>query len=219
MDALSEGRRGGVVIAASLTIAGFILPQWLGELQTRRPDVQPKLHVINSTRVAEMVRTGDADVGFIETALRPTDLECRVIGWDRLIVVVAPSHLWARRRTAVPVQQLALQKWVLREPGSGTRSTFELAVRSDVRCALEVSSTTALVGAAVAGVGPAVVSERAVENEIETGKLVRVTVDVDLSRPLTAVWRRDERMAEVVTDLLIIAAESTRKAAPASLPG
>lgn len=212
LDALSEGRRGGVVITASLTIAGFILPQWLGELRTRRPDVQPKLHVVNSTRVAEIVRAGAADVGFIETALRPTDLECRVVGWDRLIVVVAPSHPWARRRTTVPVQQLAAEKWVLREPGSGTRSTFELAVGTDLLCALEVSSTMALVGAAVAGVGPAVVSERAVEREIGTRRLVRVTVDQDLSRPLTAVWRRDRRMTEAVSDLLIIAGESAHGA-------
>lgn len=88
LEALSSERLTEVAIAASLTVAEFILPRWLGELHSTLPDVQPKLHVVNSDRVAELVREGRGDVGFIETAARPTDLAKRVVGSDRLIVVV-----------------------------------------------------------------------------------------------------------------------------------
>lgn len=211
MTALTENRQAGINIAASLTIAEFIMPRWLGELHTLRPRLQPKLRVVNSESVADLVRAGTADVGFIETLIRPDGLSSRVIGWDRMIAVVRPDHPWARRRTSVPVHHLAAESWVLREPGSGTRSTFERAMRCELSIALEVSSTTALVGAALAGVGPAAVSERAVAAELQTGRLTQVPTDLDLLRPLTAIWQGDQRLTDPVADLLLIASESTRR--------
>lgn len=75
--------------------------------------------------------------------------------------------------------------------------------------ALESTSTTALIGAAVAGVGPAVMSARAVTAELETGRLVEVRTHLDLLRPLTAVWRGDVRMPAPVAELLRIAATTS----------
>ncbi len=212
LAAMSTERRGEVSIAASLTVAEFLLPRWIAELRSRRPDVQPRLQVVNSARVAELVRSGGVDVGFIETAVRPTDLQTRTIGHDRLVVVVAPGDPWARRRTPVDADALAARAWVMREPGSGTRSTFETAMRREVQVALEASSTTALVGASLAGIGPAVVPARAVVAELETGRLVQVPVDLDLRRPLTAVWRGHERLPDAVGELVLVAVEATRSA-------
>lgn len=211
MVALNQDRQAGVKIAASLTVAEFIMPRWLGELRTRRPGLQPKLRVVNSETVAELVRSASVDVGFIETLNRPIGLECHVIGWDKMIAVVHPQHSWARRRTNVPVSKLLAESWVLREPGSGTRSTFERAMRQELSVALEVSSTTALVGAALAGVGPAAVSERAVMAELQTGRLVEVPTDLDLLRPLSAIWRSDQPVPDAVSDLLLIASEASRR--------
>ncbi|TCJ00579.1 LysR family transcriptional regulator [Aeromicrobium sp. IC_218] len=210
LAAMSAERGGEVAIAASLTVAEFLLPRWIAELRSRRPDLQPRLQVVNSARVGELVRSGAVDVGFIETAARPTDLQTRTIGHDRLVVVVAPGDPWARRRTPLGADALAARAWVMREPGSGTRSTFETAVRRQVDVALEASSTTALVGAALAGIGPAVVPARAVVAELETGRLVQVPVGLDLRRPLTAVWRPQERLPDAVGDLVLVAVEATR---------
>ena len=209
LDALSVERSSEISVAASLTVAEFILPRWLDELHTRQPTLQPRLHVVNSDRVAELVREGAADVGFIETATRPVDLARRVIGSDRLIVVVRPDHPWALRNTPVDNVTLAGAHWALRESGSGTRSTFEWALRREPLVAIEASSTTALIGAALAGIGPAVVSARAVQAELSTGRLVAVATTLDLLRPLTAVWRKDVRLAPAVLELLSIASAST----------
>lgn len=205
LGALTQERKSEVQVAASLTIAGFILPRWLGELRARMDGVQPRLHVVNSERVAELVRDQSVDIGFIETAVRPTDLAHRVVGSDRLIVVVHPDHPWARRSTPVDDATLREAAWVLRESGSGTRSTFERALRCEPRMALEASSTTALIGAALAGVGPAVITARAVTNELETGRLAEVATGLDLMRPLLAVWRPDRPMSTAATALLRIA--------------
>lgn len=202
LASLSQERHAELGVAASLTIAEFIMPRWLGELHERFPHVRARLHVVNSEKVEELVRAGTVDVGFIESALVPRDLVDRVVGSDRLAVVVHPGHPWAMRSTPVGVDALLREEWVLREHGSGTRSTFERAVRREPDIAMETDSTTALVGAARAGVGPAVVSRRAVSAELETGRLVEVGTTLDLLRPLTAIWRGDRRRSDAVDSLL-----------------
>lgn len=211
LTALSAERGTNLKIAASLTVAEHILPRWLGELSAQRPDVNPTLAVVNSQHVLETVRSGEADLGFIESAQLPIGFAQRVVGRDRLVVVVHPGHLWARRSTALTGDELRSARWVIREPGSGTRGTFESALRHQPDIALEATSTAALVGAAAAGVGPAVVSARSVTAELETGRLVEVLTDLDLLRPLTAVWRQEERLGDSAVDLLTIASQASRR--------
>jgi DNA-binding transcriptional LysR family regulator len=77
--------------------------------------------------------------------------------------------------------------------------------------ALEVSSTAAIIGAAVAGFGPAVVSGLAIRGELATRTLVEVPHGLDLRRPLTAIWRRDERLSDPASELLAVAIEAVRR--------
>jgi len=211
LAALSTERRTGLAIAASLTIAEHVLPRWLGELHARHPEIATRLRVVNSEQVLAEVKAGEVDLGFIESAGFPIDVAYNVVGRDRLAVVVSPSHPWGKRGTPVRRAELEQTRWVLREPGSGTRSTFEAALRREPKVAMEGSSTAALVGAAVAGVGPAVVSARSVGPELETGRLREVDTELDLLRPLTAVWRRQQRLTEPAAELLRIAAEASRR--------
>lgn len=205
LAALSAGRHAEMTVAASLTVAEHVLPQWLGELHAARPGVSPTLRVVNSEQVLIAVRSGEADLGFIESVQLPEGLARQVVGEDRLVVVVAAAHPWATRRGEVSQADLVGARWILREPGSGTRSTFEDALGEHVSVALEASSTTALIGAAIAGVGPAVVPARSVTAEVGTGRLVEVGTGLDLMRPLTAVWRQDRRLPDPAADLLAIA--------------
>lgn len=209
--AMGRDRQQDLRVAASLTVAEYLMPQWLSQLQARHADVRPRLQVVNSRAVAGSVRHGQADIGFVETYLLPEDLACRLIGRDRLAIVVAPGHPWARRSEPLTRRQVAEAAYVLREEGSGTRSTFEAALGEPPGQALEVSSTASLLGAAQAGVGPAVVSERAAAHALEAGRLVAVSHELDLRRPLTAIWRRDTPLREQAERLLRIAEAALRR--------
>lgn len=204
--ALSEQRHGGLGIAASLTIAEYFLPRWLGEMQRVRPDVHTALRVMNSAEVVATVRSREVSLGFTENPDRPRGLSTRRVGSDRLAVVVATRHAWTRRAYPPTAEELAATPLVLREAGSGTRETFERALGREPRLALEASSTSALIGAAVNGVGPAVVSEVAVRSHLDAGVLVEVRTELDLRRPLLAIWRADETLRAPATDLVGIAA-------------
>lgn len=203
--ALGAQRRGDLKIAASLTIAEYLMPRWLAELQRAHLDVHAGLIVVNSADVVGQVRAGEVSIGFVESPTITTDLRTRLVGTDRIAIVVSPSHPWASTRHPIGRSELSSTPLVVREIGSGTRETFDLALGGTPRIAMEAGSPTAVIGAALNGVGPAVVSEIAVRSAILAGTLVDVPVALDLKRPLRAIWRSSERLRSPATDLIDIA--------------
>ncbi|MHA4816457.1 LysR family transcriptional regulator [Streptomyces aculeolatus] len=202
-----RGRRDSRLrVAASLTVAEYLLPGWLVALRAARPETAVSLQAGNSVAVAAQVRAGAADLGFVEGSGVPEGLDGAVIGHDRLLVVVAPSHPWARRRRGLPPAELAGAALVLREQGSGTRQVLDEALAPYGGLGvplLELASTTAVKSAAVTGAGPAVLSELAVADEVAARRLVAVGVSgLDLTRALRAVWPRGQRPSGPARDLL-----------------
>jgi DNA-binding transcriptional LysR family regulator len=207
-QAVRHGEAVQLRVAASMTIAEYLVPRWLGELQNREPDVPVGLDVVNSADVAARVLAEEVELGFVEGPSVPEGLAGRVVGTDRLVVVVAPGHPWTRRRTALRGAELAATPLVVREHGSGTRETLDVAFR-ELRQAsprLELGSNSAVKGAALAGAAPAVLSGYAVEAELDTGRLVEVPLaGVNLVRTLRAVWRRGRPLSRPAAALLSIA--------------
>ncbi|MEU4549877.1 LysR family transcriptional regulator [Nonomuraea dietziae] len=208
VEAVRQGEAAQLHVAASMTVAEYLVPRWLGELQAREPDIQVGLDVMNSTDVAARVLGEKVELGFVEGPTVPDGLASRVVATDRLVVVVGPAHPWARRRTVLRVAELAATPLVVREPGSGTRETLDLAFAGQHVASprLELGSNSAVKGAAQAGSAPAVLSGHAVEAELATGRLVEVPLaGLNLVRSLRAVWRRGRTLTGPAATLLAIA--------------
>ncbi|WP_030017462.1 LysR family transcriptional regulator [Streptomyces monomycini] len=205
-QALRGRRDSRLRVAASMTIAEYLLPGWLIALRTQRPDTAVSLLAGNSAAVAERLLAGEADLGFVEGLDVPAGLDGAVIGHDRLVVVAAPAHPWARRRTELTAAELAATPLILRERGSGTRQVLDAALAGHGGLAaplLELASTTAVKAAAVSGAGPSVLSELAVGEELAARRLVEVPVlGTRFSRDLRAVWPAGQRPAGPARQLL-----------------
>lgn len=196
-------------VAASMTIAEYLMPGWLVELRSRRLQTAVALRVANSTEVARLVLDDAVDIGFVECPELPEGLQSTVVGHDRLRLVVAPGHPWARRHGPVTAAELAATPLVARERGSGTRETLEAVLCLHGRPAdplVELSSTTAIKSSVQAGVGSAVLSSLAVAGEVADGRLVEVDVaDVELGRLLRAVWPAGRQLSGILRDVVAIA--------------
>ncbi|MEV4195404.1 LysR substrate-binding domain-containing protein, partial [Streptomyces toxytricini] len=193
-------------VAASMTIAEYLLPGWLIALRGQRPGTAVSLQAGNSALVARRVLAHDADLGFVEGLTVPDGLDAAVIAQDRLVVAVAPEHPWARRTKGVAAAELASTPLILRERGSGTRQVLDAALAGCGGLAaplLELASTTAVKAAAVSGAGPCVLSELALGDELAARRLVQVPVTgAALGRALRAVWPAGSRPAGPARDLL-----------------
>lgn len=208
ISALRDHQASRIQVACSMTIAEYLLPGWLSELRTRLPTATIGLQVINSAKVAELVLSGAADLGFVEGADVSDGLDSIVVAHDKLVLVVGHAHPWADRRTPVDAPELSRTAVISREPGSGTRYVLEheldrlgCPVKADPM--MELSSTTAIKSAVEAGIGPAVLSSLALADEIASHRLIIVpTVGMDLRRSLRLVLRSGEQLPPVLRDVV-----------------
>jgi molybdate transport repressor ModE-like protein len=213
MSALRTERDDHLDVAASYTVAEYLLPRWLARLRNELgPATGVNLVVRNSEQVAALVLDGAAALGFVEGPDVPAGLDMTAVGSDELVVVVPPGHPWTRRRRPITVEELAAVPLVTRERGSGTRQVlddaFAAAAPGEHRAApaLELSATTAIRHAVLAGAGPAVLSLLAVGDDIAAGRLVRVRLhDLPLRRQLHGIWPEGPVPAGPARDLLRIA--------------
>lgn len=176
MSDFSALKRGTLSVHASQTIAGYWLPRHLVAFRQRNPNIQIHLEIGNTAQVAAAVESGLAELGFVEGNVDIGHLICTPVARDQLIIVVAPDHPWAMR-TDITADDLRAAAWVLREPGSGTRSVFEAALtrlKIDacmLRIALELPSNEAVRAAVEAGMGATALSASVAAPSIEAGLL------------------------------------------------
>jgi DNA-binding transcriptional LysR family regulator len=194
IEALRVSRRGRLAIAASLTIAEQLLPGWLSNVPRQAPSAEISVTVTNSEEVVELVRRDAVGLGFIESDDEVDRLRVCEVGQDRLVVAVAPQHPWRRRRSPLQPHHLADTPMVLRESGSGTRSTFEHALQaaghSPAPPLIELNSTAAIRSAVSEGLAPTVISELSIRDDVAAGRLVVVpTTGISLDRKFRAIWR------------------------------
>lgn len=209
-ESLRNQRETRVRIVASRTISRYLIPSWLVTLRARVPGVVLQLHApTNSADAARMVVEGEADVAFLEGPEVPASLQSRLVGTDRLVVVVAPHHPWARRPQPVTAAELAAARLITREPGSGTRETVDRLLADCGRPGvpvLELASTSAIKAVVTSGEGAAVLSELALEHDVEEGRLVIVAIQgLDLTRSLRIVWPSGRRLEGPSRELFLIA--------------
>jgi len=113
---------GELRIAASVTIAEYLLPRVVSDYRELNPNVTILLQSVNSTEVLKRIKNGDADIGFIEGSCDDPEVNCRRLMHDELIVVSSDGLL--AKQGPWYIDQLARRNWILREKGSGTLSVF-----------------------------------------------------------------------------------------------
>lgn len=204
VSAMTATNEVGLRVASSLTLAERLVPEWLSQLRTRQPELHISLRVANSQLVQELVVNGEVDLGFVETPLIDSHLKASPVAHDELVVIVSPTHPWARRRS-LSRSELADGPLIVRETGSGTRDTLT-ALMGTVDAHLEMNTNAAIKSAVMAGAGAAVLSRLAVATDLAAGRLIDVPVsDLDLRRNLCAVWPHHLRPKGPAEALLEIA--------------
>lgn len=184
-----ERERGALHVCASMTVAEHLMPQWLAAAHERLPGVSVTLDVGNSDEVFDRLRSGAADLGFVEGPTVQTGFRYLDVARDELVVIVRPDHPWANDGDVSP-HDVASAGLVVREPGSGTRQTADIALAAHgTGPRFEVGSNAALAASVAAGLGPGVVSRLAVQLALRSGRLVEVqSPGLRFGRVLRAVW-------------------------------
>jgi DNA-binding transcriptional LysR family regulator len=210
-------KRGTLLIQASQTVADYWLPRHLVAFRRAYPQISIRLGIGNTAQVAAAVESGTAELGFVEGAVANEHLASAPIARDQLVIVVGPEHPWVGRPRLMP-RDLMEGEWVLREPGSGTRSVFEDALRDlgakpdALRIQLELPSNEAVRAAVEAGLGATAISSSVAAPSIEAGLLYQVAFRLP-EREFHVLRRKDHYHSRVANALLALMTNRRRLAA------
>lgn len=205
MHGLMDVISGNIEIGASLTIGEYLLPEIMVHFSRLYPLAHIAMTVENTEKVIASVVDGSVSLGFVEGLYVPVatlaDYRC---GGDQLVVIASPD-LAAKFVGPVSIADLLHEKWVLREPNSGTRRVFEEFVHSqgitadDLTVTMELGSTEAIKSTVKVGMGLGVISCLAVENEVDRGELVILPLtEGRIERNFTMLYHREKFQIKAV---------------------
>jgi len=207
---------GHLRVGATLTIGNYLATLIVADYLQRYPAARADLHVHNTTAIVDRLLAYELDIGLIEGGCNHPDLAVETWVADELVVFCSPAHPLAGRPD-VGMADLAAADWILREQGSGTRSTVEHALRhvwSDMRIRLELEHTEAIKRAVEAGLGLGCISRLALRDAFRRGSLVPLEMpQLDLRRDFSFVWHRHKYRSNGMQRFLALCREMTRDVA------
>jgi LysR family transcriptional regulator, low CO2-responsive transcriptional regulator len=191
-------------IAAVTTAAEHIVPQLVQEFSARRPDLTMALDVGNRDRVFRRVASHQVDVAIGGRPPAGGELSGEPFMNNPIQLITAPGDPLARRRS-VPVEELGARPWLLREPGSGTRTmNEEFLVRYELKPPmLTMGSNGAIKQAVRAGLGVSLQSRAATALELKYGLLATISLREPLpERQWFVLWPGTGPRREPVREFL-----------------
>ncbi|WP_457607320.1 LysR family transcriptional regulator [Nitratifractor sp.] len=195
--------KGTVRVGASTTIVDYLIPPIACRYMGTYPEVRVQLKEGNTRDIAEMVKAGELDMGFVEGDVQDSEIITEIIGNDELIIVTANEKIAGRSWT---IEELASERWILREEGSGTRQVFldyikETAPRLNIF--LELGHTESIKSLLRSGKPITCLSAISVQREIEEGQLFKVDVqDFHCVRHFHSIYHKDKYRSELFVKFL-----------------
>lgn len=177
----ADPERQELRIAAVNTAGEYLVPPILRAFRRAHPAAELSLEVTNRAGVLRRLDLREADIGIGGSPPGSGDFEGVPFLENEHLAIAAPDHALAGRR-GLSFADLADATWLMREPGSGTRSFVEgmLAARGVRPPTMTIGSNGAIKESVRAGLGISIQSRWALSFELSSG----VLVFLDLADPL-----------------------------------
>lgn len=183
-DDMEKGMRdwdtfGLLRVGASITIGSQFLPNYVKAFYARHPGTEIRAVIEPSDRLEAQILSSDLDLALMEGMSHSPSLESEEYMEDHLVVICPARGRFVQGQTLTQ-EEFRSQKLLLREPGSGTRETFQRVMEEaglSVEPIWEAMSTTALVNAVINGLGITVLPHRMVLGPLSKGLVISVRVE------------------------------------------
>ena len=119
IDAMKGLTRGRLRLAVVST-AKYFVPGLLGRFCATHPDIDISLEVLNRDGVVARLKENRDDLYIMSMPPRDIDLETHAFLPNPLVVIAPENHPLAGRRN-LTLTELAGERFIMRERGSGTR--------------------------------------------------------------------------------------------------
>lgn len=182
-----RGVRGGQLNIGVVSTAKYFAPRLLAAFRARHPGIELTLGVHNRQKIVRQLADNEIDLAIMGRPPAELQTLADAFAANSLVFIAAPDHPLAARRR-IPPATLAEESFLIREPGSGTRSAMErFFAEQQVTLAhtFEASSNETIKQAVMAGMGIAFISSRTIQLEQSVGRLVVLHV---AGTPVSRQW-------------------------------
>lgn len=208
-----KGMERGKLNIAVVTTANYFAPHLLAKFCQRHKSITVSLNVSNRESVLKQLDDNIIDLAIMGQPPEGLDIVSQSFMENPLVVVAPPDHSLCDK-TKIPVKRLAQEVFLVREPGSGTRSAMERFFKQHsarIRTGMETDTTEAIKQAVQAGMGLGIMSRHTAELELTTGRLKVLDVQgFPIQRNWFVVIRKNKRLsatAQAFRDFLLSEAE------------
>ncbi len=175
---LDHRELGHIKVGASFTIGNHLATRCLAGYLARYPEADVQLDIANTPDVVARVLNFEVDIGMIEGEVHHRELE--LVAWrdDELVVFCAADHPLSGKKS-LSNRDIREAQWILREPDSGARQTFDRALAGllpDLNIYLELKHNEAIKNAVESGLGIGCLSRIVLQKNFANGDLVPLTL-------------------------------------------
>jgi DNA-binding transcriptional LysR family regulator len=179
LNFLSDKPAGRLTIGASTIPSEYLLPEFLKNFRTQYKEISFNMKVSSTEEVIRWLLERSVDVIVTGRPDKYDHLESVPVFHDQLKIIVPPDHV----NTPDNFSELLECDWILRDPHSDTRQSWERALLEHgynlelFKLAGQMGSTEAVIAAVEAGLGISVVSSLAAHRAKSLNRIKIVDVD------------------------------------------
>lgn len=208
IEALSDGARGTVVMAASNSIGSYTLPPVVSRFHADRPLVHVQLNIWNTEHALDTTRTGETDFAVVIADEEPSGqgLAAELIGEDEVIVVSGTQLAASADEPLTPAALAALP--FIETPGGRMRRSFvddqlkRLGI-GERRIVMELGHPEAMKWAVKENLGVSLLFRSAVAADLDRGELREMHVEgARFAMPVFLVHRKGKLFTSLHLDLI-----------------
>jgi DNA-binding transcriptional LysR family regulator len=186
LDAM-RGLTHGRLTIGLVSTAKYFAPALLGRFLKAHPGVTVKLGVDNREAMIGLLAGNQVDLAIMGRPPQNVETVAEAFARHPHVVIAPPEHPLAGKRR-IPLERLAAETFLIREPGSGTRGLLERLFaehKLPLTVGMEMASNETIKQAVIAGMGISLLSLHTVGLELATRRLV--TLDV-VGLPIVRNW-------------------------------
>ena len=192
-------------IHTSESFGAYYLPAIIHQFKSANPDISVKVDILPTGKVVETTIALQSDIGFISYPVNHNKLILQEVLEEKLLIIVSPGHRLDAKTTLTP-HDLEGEAMIMHEQGSALQRAIDVFMDSqDVRVSkhLEFSNNEAIKRAVAEGDGIALISEKVVDEEIRSGKLIAIPLaGPPVTRTFYMIQRKDKFVSRPLASLL-----------------
>lgn len=192
-------------IGSSITIGSQFLPDYVKAFQKQHPKTELKILIAPSNELEQKIISNELDFALIEGFPTKKSIYSEEYMDDHL-TIICPNNRTFYQGQSITIEEFKNQKFLLREPGSGTREVFNRVIENagfSVTPVWESASTTALINAVVNGLGIAILPHRRIVDSLERGLIVSIKVnELNFNRKFNIIYHKDKYLTSSAKEFI-----------------